>query len=138
MVTRTVSSDAELQANVSLLSLDGTVVEVAVDVVVSATLSIKGVTTYLRSTPGERFTLMSGNHRQILSVMLSTVVISNLTFMHAWTSGRGGGIYAYDTVISLRGVTFMNFSATVRGGGLFVDHGTLQIEDSNFSESKAG
>ena len=43
MVMRTVSSDSKLQAAISSLSQDGEVIEVAADILITKTFSIKGL-----------------------------------------------------------------------------------------------
>ena len=69
---------------------------------------------------------------------LENVVIKGGNATTSTTIDEGGGVHAYNSVVSISGCIFEENFAELKGGGIFTDESTLILKDSVFRDNHAG
>ena len=81
----------------------------------------------------------ANNNARIMRISDATVSIDGLTMANGYASGvTGGGIYVYESSLTLTNTTISSSSSTSNGGGLFAYNSNVNITGSSLTGNSSG
>lgn len=87
---------------------------------------------------GNGHTIDAGGQSRIFNIKFgSKVILQNINFVNAYSSGDGGAIYVHDLDFEIENCTFTNNFAEGSGGAIYASMSLLKISDSIFTNNGA-